>query len=126
MFSDATSQLLERALTVRTEKHERLADNLANVDTPGYRPGDVDFAASLQAATQAGASTTHAGHLRGGDLDVIETRGAESAPTADGNTVDLDRTMAALAENGTQYSSTAKFLQKRMALLRYVSSDGLG
>lgn len=127
MFSDPTSQLLERALTVRTEKHQRLAHNLANIDTPGFRPVDVDFEASLAAATAEGAATTRAGHIgHGPDGPVVESRGSESAPTADGNTVDLDRTMAALAENGTQYSSTTKFVQKRLALLRYVSSDGLG
>ena len=40
--------------------------------------------------------------------------------------VDLDRTMVALAENGLQYGASARAAGKKLAILRYVSSDGNG
>ena len=38
-----TQQLLELSLRVRGARHEVLSANIANADTPGYRPRDLDF-----------------------------------------------------------------------------------
>jgi flagellar basal body rod protein FlgB len=76
-----------------------------------------------------GLSITDARHLSvggggggGDDIPVIDA-GAQ-APSIDGNGVDLDRTMAALAENGLQYAAGARAAGKKLAILRYVVSDG--
>jgi flagellar basal-body rod protein FlgB len=140
---DATLSRLERALDVRLVRHNVLAGNLANVDTPGYRPRDVDFAAAMAAVPQEGVAgtsatqLTQAGHMNaavgtgvggasggGGDVPISE-RGGE-APTLDGNRVDLDRTMAELATNGMQYGAGARVASKKLAILRYVVGDGQG
>ena len=47
-----------------------------------------------------------------------------AAPGLDGNAVDLDRTMGAIAENAIQYGAAAKAAAKKLAILRYVASDG--
>jgi flagellar basal-body rod protein FlgB len=145
---DATLGRLERALDVRLVRHNVLAGNLANVDTPGYKPKDVDFAAemaSTSAATsasgsrgsQAGPSATAAtasGHMRttvgsgiggaAGDVTIREAEGETAL--LDDNRVDLDRTMADLATNGMQYGAGARVASKKLAILRYVASDGNG
>jgi flagellar basal-body rod protein FlgB len=46
------------------------------------------------------------------------------APGLDGNSVDLDRTSAAVAENAIQYGAAAKAAAKKLAILRYAASDG--
>jgi flagellar basal body rod protein FlgB len=61
---------------------------------------------------------------RAADIPLIDAAG--SSPSMDGNRVDLDRTMVALAENGLQYGASAKAAGKKLAILRYVSSDGQG
>ncbi len=45
---DPTLQLLERALDARLLRHNLLAGNLANADTPGFTPRDLDFAAVMR------------------------------------------------------------------------------
>jgi flagellar basal-body rod protein FlgB len=141
---DSTLGRLERSLDVRLARHNVLSGNLANVDTPGYKPRDVDFQAAM-ASAEGGASPgatpasslslTRAGHLAaaagtgmgsvGGDeIPMIEQAG--DAPSLDGNRVDLDRTMAQLAENGMQYGAAARAASKKLAILRYVVSDGQG
>ncbi|HEY0705633.1 MAG TPA: flagellar basal body rod protein FlgB [Polyangia bacterium] len=137
---DATLGRLERALDVRLVRHNVLAGNLANVDTPGYKPKDVDFNAEMAAAsptgeagTSATAATAH-GHLRttvgsgigGAAGDVTIREGAGESALLDGNQVDLDRTMADLATNGMQYGAGARVASKKLAILRYVASDGNG
>ena len=50
--------------------------------------------------------------------------GAGITPSIDGNGVDVDRTMAGLAETALQYSAGAKAAQKKLGILRYVVSEG--
>jgi flagellar basal-body rod protein FlgB len=138
---DATLTTLERALDVRLTRQNVLAGNLANSDTPGFAPKDVDFAAAMSAAdgpAGAAGSPTVAVAARAGDLPLGASGAAASAadparfvtevPGAgagiDGNAVDVDRTLAAVAENAIQYGAAAKAASKKLAILRYVASDG--
>src|SRR5205814_7866895 len=134
---DTTLARLERSLDVRLARHNVLSANIANVDTPGYTAKDVDFKAAMAAAEQSGSAesmtlaATDESHLGAGAAASISTHSAEmplvdatgSAPGLDGNKVDLDRTMVALAENGLQYGASARAAGKKLAILRYVSSD---
>ena len=139
---DSTLGRLEKSLDVRLARHNVLSGNLANVDTPGYKPKDVDFQAAMASAGgQPGAAgplapastlaVTRTAHLStgavGGGLSgvpLIEHNGED--PSLDGNRVDLDRTMAQMAENGMQYGAAARAASKKLAILRYVVSDGQG
>jgi flagellar basal-body rod protein FlgB len=47
-----------------------------------------------------------------------------SNASLDGNTVDLDRTMVAMAENALQYGASARAAGRKLAILKYVASDG--
>jgi flagellar basal-body rod protein FlgB len=125
LFEGAIASL-DRAMDVREKRHARLASNVANIDTPGFRPLDVDFAASMKEGIRpTGMAGAHDAHFTMEEEFSVEViRGAETTPTIDGNTVDLDKTMASLAENGMQYSTAARVVNKKLALLRYVSSDG--
>lgn len=136
---DKTLTQVERALDVRLARQNVLAGNLANVDTPGYTPRDVDFGASLAAAQGTANARTalpasaapRAGHLpvqpggSGGPSNVtLVQSNAAVNPGLDGNGVDLDRTMTDLAQNALQYGAAARAAQKKLALLRLVASDG--
>ncbi len=139
---DATLGTLEHALDVRTAKQGKLANNLANIDTPNFKPEDVDFDASMEAferqrsakGTDQSATqmrTTTAGHLdatgkaaRSTTVGPVVAEDLQDSATLDDNTVDLDHTMAELAENATQYSAVTRVVRKKLAMLRYVASDG--
>jgi flagellar basal-body rod protein FlgB len=139
---DTTLARLEKSLDVRLARHNVLSANVANVDTPGYAAKDVDFKAAMAAASGTAGpgnaetmtlAATDESHLgpgavaignRAADIPLIDAPG--SAPSLDGNKVDLDRTMVALAENGLQYGASARAAGKKLAILRYVSSDGNG
>ena len=129
---DGTIETLERSLDVRLLRHEVLAGNLANADTPGYVARDVDFAAAMARTSGAapGAPTT-AGDIPLSAAGTAVAAGPAVVSTAsptglDGNGVDVDRTLAAVAENAIQYGAAARAVQKKLALLRYAASDGTG
>ena len=125
---DKTLSQLENALDVRMVRHEVLSGNLANADTPGYVARDVDFAAAMAAAEAKEAPRGGAGHIplaAGAPTIEVATVDASGAPAGmDGNAVDADRALVALAENGLQYGAAAKTAARKLAILRYVASDG--
>ncbi|MBP6634020.1 MAG: hypothetical protein KBG28_12580 [Kofleriaceae bacterium] len=116
---------LEGAMTFHRERHAVLAGNVANLDTPGYRPADLE-----RAPTPAGAVTldqTRPGHLAlpGGDAARVVTfddGGALSGP--DGNAVSLERELAKVDANRVRYATSTELVSRKAALLKYAAGDG--
>jgi len=125
-----------RALDFFLRRHGLIAQNLAHIETPGYKPQDLDFSAALESAFKesdsgmaGGAghtSATQKGHfpapnaLRDGH--VVTDNGAPAG--RDGNAVDLDRESAKLAENNLRYDATTRIIAHRLQLLKHAVSDG--
>jgi flagellar basal-body rod protein FlgB len=105
---DGTLTTLERALDGRLARQNALAANIANVDTPGFQPKDVDVAKVVEGESIESAVSAVPGSVAG----------------LDGNAVDVDRTLVTLAENALQYGAAARAAGKKLAILRYVASDG--
>jgi flagellar basal-body rod protein FlgB len=132
---DRTLDTLERALDARLLRHQVLAGNLANASTPGFQPREVDFAAAMaRAATERPDPGEPAGEIPLALADASRA-GAPALPAAadpgagaglDGNGVDVDRALVAVAENAVQYGAAARAAGKKLALLRYAASDGVG
>lgn len=124
---DTTLGTLERSLDARLQRHNLLAGNLANADTPGYQPLDLDVEKVLAAPVTAGEGAQREGFLpltTGVAGAVIA--GPRASPGIDGNAVDVDRTLVSLAQNALQYGAAARAAGKKLAILRYVASDGVG
>ncbi len=100
-----------------------LAGNVANVDTPGFQPKDLDFAKAM-AAAQRPRLDSGTGPAGSGFDQIHESSDFTSAVGIDGNAVDLDRTMVALAENALTYGAVTRAASKKLSMLRYVASDG--
>jgi len=110
---DPTLEGVARALTVHARRHGVLAENVANLETPGFHARDTDFRRALEAAF----STARAGEAA---PDVETVREDTSVPPrADGNTVDLDLQMAQLSDNASRYGTLSRILAKRLALIRH-------
>lgn len=108
----------ETALSLRAQRQEVLASNIANADTPNYKARDIDFAAALQGALArseppAGVlKQTAQGHLGGasqtGDYLPNGTPIQYRTPaqgSADNNTVDMDVERNQFADNGLRYEA---------------------
>jgi len=112
---DSTQLALEAAMRGSMQRQSLLTNNLANSDTPGYEPADVDFQRQLQAAIQDGQSPTQ-----------ITFQPAVSPQTiqADGNGVSPEQTEANIAENGLLYSELTQVAAAREQILR--TAMGMG
>jgi flagellar basal-body rod protein FlgB len=118
--------MLKNRLGYLTERQRLISQNVANADTPGYRPSDLkgfSFATHMAAAGQAaeGPVRTHKTHLSGtvrkaGPHRAVE--GKDSEVTLDGNAVSLEEQMLKMGEARMQYDAAIGFYQKSMGLLR--------
>lgn len=130
---DATLSLLQRTLNLRSIQHQALSANVANADTPRYKAFEVaveeELAKLRPAGTRLPMIQTQDAHLPlkqpPGDRVRLRTAAApDFSLRADGNTVDVDRSMGELAENALKYKTSAQLVSSKLKSLRNVIQGG--
>jgi flagellar basal-body rod protein FlgB len=121
--------LLEKSLYYRKVRQDMIASNIANADTPYYRPRDIRFEEALEAQMKNDSkklelAKTNSMHLSGfKDNDetkpIIFFRDGHLARN-DGNSVDIDVEMSEMAKNNIAYNATIEALRKDIALFKAV------
>ena len=129
----------EQALHLRSQRHQILASNIANADTPNYKARDFDFQSALQKAVgQQGGnslpmSATAAGHLSvdgapAGDVSLMQASLSQQTkalqgevqyrtsqqPSIDGNTVDMDGERMRFADNTVRYEADLSIVTQKI------------
>jgi len=124
LLSDVTSEALRGALQGTAARQEALADNIANLDTPGFIRSDVHFEEALATALDRArrAPFASAGGLPG--APPRREKDHASPPRADGNNVDIDREMAALARNTLSHQAAGELLGARIRMLKAAINEG--
>ena len=113
---EGTIELLRQAAVYSTRRHELLAQNVANADTPGFQARDLSFASEMSLAQQVRALPATA--LGIPDLDVRLIEHPDSAVTPDGNSVDIDRQMARVAQNTLYHNTVLQLLNGEFKTLK--------
>lgn len=130
---DKTIKALNTSLQMRQLKQNVISANVANAETPGYRAKKMDFEAALASAIDredlGKMHVEHGDHFLMGQGAIGRVRGdiydnPEINYSNDGNTVDLEKEMAALNENSLMYDAATKLINKKLAALKYAASDG--
>lgn len=104
---------LERALDRASFRHELLSKNLANINTPGYKRQDVDFA--IQLDQELGKSQ---GYLQ---EDAVQDRGSVRV---DGSSVDLEREVVEMADTELRYQLLSEVTGRYFSGLKNVIREG--
>lgn len=131
----STLQMLNSALNASTLRSRVILSNIANIDTPGYKSKQVVFENELKKALQEGSSTfigkkTHPLHMEiGGKLFTpsIAPKIIENSSTFvqnNGNNVDLEYEMTALAENTIWYNALVQQTSGYFNKLQEVIKEG--
>ncbi len=108
---DPTQLTLMRAISGATLRNAVLSNNIANADTPGFQPSDVDFHATLSDALDGGPEAIEAVSFAPEQLNV-------GAMQADGNGVSSEAEAAKLAENGLEIEALEQVAGSRLSILR--------
>jgi flagellar basal-body rod protein FlgB len=127
--SDATIiSALRREMTRAVARQVASAGNLANLETPGYRTREPEFADTL--AGKVGApltlAATSARHLAGsGVAAASQAREADGLQARrDGNNVQLDRELLIMAQASGDFAKAQTALAAKFKLVRYALSEG--
>jgi flagellar basal-body rod protein FlgB len=119
--------MLRGRLGYLSERQRVIAENVANSDTPGFRPSDLKpFSFDVKMQEQSGSATavTQPGHmpLKHGGTSVssqfMESKGRDSETTLNGNAVSLEEQMLKLSDARMNYDAAISFYQKSLGLLR--------
>lgn len=110
-ISGPVGAVLSSALDGIAQRQRVIADNIANVDTPGYRATSVDFETSLRAAIASGEP--------GADLEPA-LLATDTPVGANGNNVDLRKETMAAVQSQFQYQIMTRAVSDRFELLKTV------
>jgi flagellar basal-body rod protein FlgB len=123
---------LRAALDYHLDRQNVLASNVAHVDTPGYRPNDLERVdqSGFSAALGVAMDRTNERHLVGGALDALPNgrvfQDLSAGVGNDGNYVSLDREAAKLAANQLRYDTVSAIVSAELRQLSFAASDGKG
>lgn len=101
--------ILAQLLDAASLRHRVIAQNIANVNTPGYKRRDVNFKTDLEAALMSDGRTPSR-------PEVVTAEGGPER--VDGNNVDIDHEINTLGRNAVLYQAATQIIANRVAQMR--------
>ncbi|MBZ4666246.1 flagellar basal body rod protein FlgB [Mahella sp.] len=128
----AQIEVLSKALDGLWMRNQVISNNVANVDTPGFKASKVAFEDALKAAVDDNAfkgKVTNIKHIPIGTSSVadVQPQVLQSQNTSmrmDGNNVDIDLEMADLAKTTIAYNAVIQKMTKEFQMLRSAINGG--
>ncbi|HEX29875.1 TPA: flagellar basal body rod protein FlgB [Candidatus Poribacteria bacterium] len=129
---DSVSKMLEVAIRGTVLRHNIIANNISNADTPGYQAMDISFEGLLRRVLSGEVDPERVdmtpkldySPLRLAGLDDEKDNGVElilepgEEVKLDANTVDIDREMTKLAENLIMHNAFVRLLNAKYRILK--------
>ncbi|WP_231881809.1 flagellar basal body rod protein FlgB [Anaerosporomusa subterranea] len=125
--------LLEQAIAAASVRHKVIADNIANVNTPGFKRSEVRFEDALREEMDSKKkklpmSITHERHIgqivRSNALSPQIRTVTENSYRTDGNNVDIEIEMANMAKNTIYYDATVQQLSRHYSSIKSAINEG--
>jgi flagellar basal-body rod protein FlgB len=128
LFNASVVPVVEQAVNFGQARHNVLAGNIANIDTPGYRARDLSvpvFQERLREAIQQKDSPTSSGMLgEDGDEQTLKLPDAfQTILRHDDARVSLEQQVAELTKNQMQYNMAISVLTQQFRLLQAAISE---
>lgn len=123
-FFNSNFSTLPAALDAASTKNTIIAQNIANVETPGYKRKEVDFEHYLQQAMGEGdgleLKKTDERHFQKYPSTIKDVQAkvrtvSDTSITNDGNNVDIDQQEALMAANTLRYQTLSRLMSLTIA-----------
>jgi len=124
--------VLHKGLAAGWMRNAVIRNNIANVETPGFKASDLEFETLFRRAIEEGGfvgTRTHEKHIElgSGNLNNIRPRIYQRRDLSmryDGNNVDIESENVKLAQNQIQYNTLMEKLNSEIRRLRMAISEG--
>ena len=132
MLDSPTLSVLSEALDYSSARQSALADNIANINTPGYQRKDASFASVLAMANpenqtaNLSAEIDDPGQIQfnpAADGKIAIETDTGGAMRLDGNNVDMDVEMGRLAKNQIYYQGLTELVSNQFSGLKFVIEE---
>lgn len=132
LFRDKNLEMLKKSLDASSLRQQTIVNNIANINTKGYKAKRVDFEEELKKALGTddikSLVTTNGKHIGGiasiRGVKPIIVEDTSTSVKSDGNNVDIDSEMVILAKNQLIYNALVQQTSKKLSNLRYVINEG--
>ena len=127
--------VLQRGLSAAWTRNAVIRNNIANVETPGFKASYVEFESHFKRAAEESSSiraarthpdhiefTTYAGNLM--EISPIIRQSRELSMRKDGNNVDIESENVRLAQNSLFYNTLVEKMNSELRRLRMAISEG--
>jgi flagellar basal-body rod protein FlgB len=120
---------LEKALGITSQRNSLITSNISHLDTPRYKPKEIDFEKALKEAMTGGPKVSMARtdpkHLSPVPEGLSGVDVKEEEEEWNGfNWVNIDREMTRLSENDLMYRTASEMLIRKIALLKEIIREG--
>lgn len=129
VFNENVMNYLHKGLDASSKRQDVIANNLANLNTPGFNRSTVSFEDQLQKARQEEDSPlerTHQRHLPT-SREEVEAQVKEDRSTVrriDENNVDLEKEMLSMVNNQLRFNTMSQQASDRLNTWQYVINEG--
>lgn len=132
IFKDIGS--LQKGLGASWTRNSVISNNIANVDTPGFKSSSVEFESLYQKSLEDEADgfklkRTRSTHMDIGNTDLenvepVIVQNSDTVNRMDGNNVDVDQQMTNLARNIIYYNALTRKISGEFQQLGYAIREG--
>jgi flagellar basal-body rod protein FlgB len=113
-MEEIATALISRALDGLNQRYAFTAQNIANANSPDYRPARVSFEESLRVASSQGLAA----------IEAVEPRVAYEQPIEGETAVRLDLELATASQTAGRYRTLLDLLGRQMAIHRTLITGG--
>lgn len=121
-LSDTAAIVLGKTLDATAARQKSIANNIANVETPGYKRSYVSFEEELRSALNRKDKREIQKALS--ELVPVRRNDVFSPARPDGNNVNIDAEIADLAKTGLKHRAAIVLLEGKIAMLRAAITEG--
>jgi len=124
--------VIGKGLSASWQRNAVIRNNIANVETPGFKASYLEFESLFRKAAEEGGFVgmrTHEKHIPLGRGDINDVRplirqSRELSMRADGNNVDIESENVRMAQNSIYYNTLMEKLNGEIRRLRMAISEG--
>ena len=119
-MADITFELIKKSLNASALRQKVIANNIANINTKGFKRSEVVFEDKLKSELAKIESNPES-------IDALQPQVITDKSTSfreDGNNIDLDLEMANMAANNIMYNMLVNRINSKFNMTRYIISEG--
>jgi flagellar basal-body rod protein FlgB len=115
LFGNSNYLAAKKMLDANVLRHEAIASNLANIETPNYKR--LDVAPSFESQLSQAVSTQNSEQISSLQPE-LTVDGSANAGRSDGNTVQLESEMLKLNQNMVEHSLETQLVSSELLKMR--------